>query len=98
MSESQIKSVLINIIKELEISGDIIVVNPTEDFLADKIFSAVQKYSANMVSSDELSGIINAVNAHKLSFKLDDNDFKMIIGLTEVELDNAVSKLKNSEL
>ena len=95
MSESEIKDVLIKVIKELESSGDIIVVNPAEDFVADKLFLAVQKYSQNMVSSDELNGIINAANAHKLSFKLDDNDFQTIIGLTKVELDIAISKLTN---
>lgn len=97
MNESEIKYVLIKLIQELESSGEIIVVNPTEDFLANKIYSAVQKYSEIMVSSDELSGIINAVNAHKLDFKLDHNDFQTIIGLTETELDTAVNKLTNNK-
>ena len=97
MSESVIKEVLIKAVKELEDAGDIVVVNPVEDAVAEKLFQVMQEVSPNLLSVSELGGIINALNAHKLGFGLDDNDFHTIIGLTKEELQAAVNKLKVSE-
>jgi hypothetical protein len=97
MSESIVKEVLISTIKELEETGDIVVVNPAENAVANRLFSAVQEVSPNILSPAELGGIINALNAHKLGFGLDDNDFQTIIGLTKEELSAAAKKLKVSE-
>ena len=97
MTESVVKDVLIKMVKELEKSGDIVVVNPCENFVAKKLFDAVQEVSPNMLSASELGGILNALYAHKLGFGLDDNDFQTIIGLTKKELANAAKKLKASE-
>jgi len=97
MSESIVKEVLINTINELEEAGDIVVVNPTENAVANKLFRAVQEVSPNMLSAAELGGIINALNAHNLGFGLDDNDFQTIIGLSKEELSAAAKKLKVSE-
>jgi len=47
-----------------------------------------------LLSSGELGGIINALNAHKLGFGLDDNDFQTIIGLSKSELSAAAEKLR----
>jgi hypothetical protein len=97
MSEFIVKEILIKAVKELEEAGDIVVVNPAEDAVAKKLFQAVQEVSPNLLSATELGGIINALNAHKLGFGLDDNDFYTIIGLTKEELQATVNKLKVSE-
>ena len=94
MSESVIKEVLIKAIKELEESGDIVVVSPTEHVAVKKLYAAIQNVSPNMLATLELGGIINALNAHNLGFGLDDNDFQTVIGLTKDELKVAASKLK----
>ncbi|MEZ7206983.1 hypothetical protein [Pseudoalteromonas sp. DY56-GL79] len=94
MSESVVKEVLIKAIKELEEAGDLVVVNPVENAIANKLYSVVQEVSPNMLTAPELGGIINTLNAHRLGFGLDDNDFQTIIGLTKEELSAAASKLK----
>jgi hypothetical protein len=93
MNESVVKVELIKAIKELEESGDIVVVNPIENAVADKLFNTVQNVSPNMLSNIELGGIINALNAHKLGFGLGEEDFQTVIGLTKEELQMAVNKL-----
>lgn len=50
-----------------------------------------------MLSTQELGNILNALDAHKLGFGLDDRDFQTIIGLTKEELEITASKLKASE-
>lgn len=97
MSESLVKEALIKAIQELEDEGDIVVVNPSENAIANKLFQAVQEVSPNLLSPAELGGIINALNAHKLGFGLDERDFHTVIGLTQEELRAAADKLKVSE-
>jgi hypothetical protein len=97
MSDSVVKIELIKVIKELEESGDIVVVNPIENAVADKIFNTVKNVSPNMLSENELRGIVNALNAHKLGFGLGEEDFQSIVGLTKEELNLAVKKLKVPE-
>ncbi|MCC2615289.1 hypothetical protein LJ739_03425 [Aestuariibacter halophilus] len=97
MSESVVKEVLIKAVKELEESGDIVVVNTIENAVANKLHEVVKKVSPNMLTAQELGGIISALNAHNLGFGLDDNDFQTIIGLTKEELKIAASKLKVAE-
>ena len=94
MADSIVKEAIVRTIKELEESGDLVVVNPIENAVANKLFEAVQEVSPNLLSSAELGGIINALNAHNLGFGLDGNDFQTIIGLTKTELAVATSKLK----
>jgi hypothetical protein len=97
MSESVVKEVLAKAIRELEESGDLVVVNPIEGAVANKLFNTVQQVSPNLLSASELGGIINALNAHNLGFGLDDKDFQTIIGLTKDQLKIAASKLKLEE-
>ena len=97
MSESVVKEVLIKAIKELEETGDIVVVNPIENAVANKLYTVVQEVSPNMLTAQELGGILNALNAHNLGFGLDNNDFQTIIGLTKEELKVATAKLKMAE-
>ncbi|WP_065204185.1 aspartate-semialdehyde dehydrogenase [Shewanella woodyi] len=97
MSESVVKEVLVKALKELEESGDIVVVNTIENAIANKLHEVVKEVSPNMLTAQELGGIINALNAHNLGFGLDDNDFQAIIGLTKEELKIAASKLKVAE-
>jgi len=73
------------------------VVNPIENAIANKLHEVVQEVSPNMLSAQELGGILNALNAPKLGFGLDGRDFQTIIGLTKEELEVAASKLKVSE-
>jgi hypothetical protein len=97
MGESVVKQVLIKAIKELEETGDIVIVNPIENAVVNKLYSVVQEVSPNMLTAQELGGILNALNAHNLGFGLDDNDFQTIIGLTKEELKVAAAKLKVAE-
>jgi len=97
MSESVVKEVIIKAVKELEATGDIVVVNTIENAVANKLYAIVKEVSPNMLTAKELGGIINALNAHNLGFGLDDNDFQTIIGLTKEELKTAASKLKVAE-
>ena len=97
MSESVVKEVLVKAINELEEAGDIVVVNPIENAVANKLHAVVQEVSPNMLTAQELGGILSALNAHNLGFGLDDNDFQTIIGLTKKELKVAASKLKLAE-
>ncbi|QEW06600.1 hypothetical protein [Nitrincola iocasae] len=94
MAEFIVKEAIARTIKELEESGDLVVVNPIENAVVNKLFDAVQAVSPNLLSAAELSGIISALNAHKLGFGLDDNDFQTIIGLTKAELTEATRKLR----
>lgn len=97
MNEPVVKAELIKAIKELEESGDIVVVNPIENAVADKLFNTVQDVSPNMLSNIELKGIINALSAHKLGFGLGEENFQTVVGLTKEELQIAVNKLKALE-
>ena len=72
-------------------------VNPTENTVANKLHEIVQEVSPNMINSQELGSIINALNAHNLGFDLDENDFQNIIGITKGELKIAANKLKATE-
>ena len=94
MNEPVVKVEIIKAIKELEESGDIVVVNPKENAIADKLFNTVQDVSPNMLSDIELKGIINVLSAHKLGFGLGEEDFQTIVGLTKEEFQIAVNKLK----
>ena len=96
MSNSIVKDVLIQMIRELEEAGDIVVINPVENAVASKLFEAIQVVSPNLLSAAELGGIINALNAHQFGFGLDDNDFQTIIGVSKEELSSATKKLKVS--
>lgn len=97
MSESVVKEVLISTVKELEASGDIVVVNPIENAVALKLFEKVQEVSPNLLTASELGGIINALSVHKLGFGLDDSDFQTILGISKEKLAAAVEKLKATE-
>ena len=97
MNEPVLKVELIKAIKELEESGDIVVVNPIENAVADRLFNTVQDVSPNMLSNVELKGIINALRAHNLGFGLGEEDFQTIVGLTKEELQLTVNKLKAPE-
>lgn len=61
MSESVVKDVLIKAVKELEDAGDIVVVNPLEDAVANKLFATVQDVSPNMLSASELGGLMHKI-------------------------------------
>jgi hypothetical protein len=95
MEKSEVFEILIEAVKRLEQSGDIVVVNPIENIVANRILISIEKYIPNMLSDDELKGIVNAIGAHQLGFALDDRDFQTIIGLTKRELEVAGEKLKN---
>lgn len=97
MSESVVKEVLINTVKELELAGEIVVVNPIENSVALKLFEKVQDVSPNMLTASELGGIINALSAHNLGFGLDDSDFQTIVGISKEELAATVKKLKTAK-
>jgi len=94
MSEALVKEVLIQALAELEESEDIIILNPAKNAVANILFKKVQEVSPNLLTNEELSGIISALNAHNLGFGLDDNDFQTIIGLTKEDLAKATKKLK----
>ena len=94
MSEALVKEVLIQALTELEESEDIIILNPAKNAVANILFKKVQEVSPNLLTNEELSEIISALNAHNLGFGLDDNDFQTIIGLTKEELAKATKKLK----
>ncbi|MDO6540400.1 hypothetical protein Q4524_17580 [Alteromonas stellipolaris] len=94
MSEALVKEVLIQALAELEESEDIIILNPAKNVVANILFKKVQEVSPNLLTNEELSGIISALNAHNLGFGLDDNDFQTIIGLTKEDLAKATKKLK----
>ncbi|GAB2192064.1 hypothetical protein MAH1_36730 [Sessilibacter sp. MAH1] len=97
MNDSVVKEALINSVKELEASGEIVVVNPIENAVALRLFEKVQQVSPNMLTASELGGIINALNANKLGFGLDDDDFQTIVGVSKEQLAIAVEKLKAIE-
>jgi hypothetical protein len=94
MTNSVVKEAIAQALIELIEDQDILITCTTENLVLEKLFSAVQSVSPNMLSSAELTGIISAVNAHNLGFGLDDNDFQTIIGLSKKELKLASSKLK----
>jgi hypothetical protein len=94
MKESVVQEVLIRAVKELDESGDIVVVNPIENAVAIKLFKKIQEVSPNMLTASELGGIINALNANKLGFGLDERDFETIVGISKEKLAEAVEKLK----
>lgn len=94
MSEALVKEVLIQALAELEESEDIIILNPAKNVVANILFKKVQEVSPNLLTNEEFSGIISALNAHNLGFGLDDNDFQTIIGLTKEDLAKATKKLK----
>ena len=50
-------------LKELEESGDIVVTTTIESSVVEKLFTAVQDISPNMLETNEFGGIMNAANA-----------------------------------
>ncbi len=97
MNESAVKEALIEAIKTLEDSGDIVVVNPIENAVANKLFDSIQHAYPNLLTGLELGGIINALNAHRLGFGSDHRDFQTVIGLSKEELQAAAKKLMEVE-
>jgi len=91
---SVVKQAIADVLNEMVESQDIMITTTTENVVLEKLFNAVQSVSPNMLTPQELGGIINALNAPDLGFKLDENDFQTIIGLTKEELKNASQKLK----
>jgi len=94
MNSPKLFELLVQVINEMEKSGDIVVVNPIENSVPKTILSSIEKFVPSMLSRNELIGIENAIGAHQLGFGLDDRDFQTIIGLTKEELDAAAEKLK----
>ena len=97
MNNSVVKQVLAQAISELVDNQDILITTSTENIVLEKLFNAVQSVSPNLLSPNELGGIINALNAHDLGFALDDRDFQTIIGITKEELKVAATKLTTTE-
>ena len=97
MSSSVVKEAIAQSLSDLIENQDILITSSTENIVLEKIFNAVQSVSPNMLSEKELGGIINALNVPDLGFKLDENDFQTIIGLTKEELKIASNKLKAKE-
>ena len=97
MSSSVVKEAIAQSLSDLIENQDILITTSTENIVLEKIFNAVQAVSPNMLSEKELGGIINALNVPGLGFKLDENDFQTIIGLTKEELKIASNKLKAKE-
>ncbi len=95
--DSVVKQAIADTLNEMIESQDIMITASTENIVLEKLFNAVQSVSPNMLSSKELGGIKNALNAHDLGFKLDENDFQTIVGLTKEELKIASKKLKIKE-
>ena len=94
MVESIVKETIQRIVKELEDTGDLVVLNEAGNIVVERLYSALQEVSPNFLSPQELGGIINTLNAHRLGFGLDDNDFQTIIGLTKEELALVAEKLQ----
>ena len=97
MSSSVVKEAIAQSLSDLIENQDILITTSTENIVLEKIFNAVQAVNPNMLSEKELGGIINALNVPDLGFKLDENDFQTIIGLTKEELKIASNKLKAKE-
>ena len=97
MADSVVKEAIAETLAELIKDQEILITSSVKSIALEKLFFAVQSVSPNMLSSKELGGIINALNAHDLGFGLDDNDFQTIIGLTKEELNIASKKLKVKE-
>lgn len=95
MTNSEIMDLLVQVVRELEESGDIVVVNPNRSFVPKKIFTVIERFVPSMLSRDELTGIVNVIGAHQLGFALDDRDFQTIIGVTKEELNVAARKLND---
>ncbi|RBP47025.1 hypothetical protein [Arenicella xantha] len=97
MTNSVVKEAIAQALSELIKDQDILITSSIENVALEKIFSAVEEVSPNMLSARELGGIVNALNTHDLGFGLDENDFQTIIGLSKEELKIASRKLKVKE-
>ena len=97
MSDSVVKNAIKEAIRELEKSDDIVITTSIENAVVNKLFEAVQKVSPNMFSTQELGGILSAINVTTSGFRLGDNDFQTHIGLTKDELNTVSKKLKLEE-
>ena len=97
MSDSVVKNALKEAIRELEKSDDIVITTSIENVVVNKLFEAVQNVSPNMLTAQELGGILSAINVTTSGFCLDDNDFQTHIGLTKNELNAVSKKLKLEE-
>ena len=97
MTNSVVKEALAQALTELVENQDILITTSTESAVLEKLYKTVQSVSPNLLSAKELGGIINALNAPNLGFKLDENDFQSIVGLTKEELKEASEKLKVKE-
>ncbi|WP_286266997.1 hypothetical protein [Thalassotalea atypica] len=96
MSQSTLKDVIIESLKELEADGDIVISTTTPSTVIDKLVHAVTKVYPTTLTKDELAAIKNSVNVTCEGFKLDDEDFQTHIGLTKSELEVVLSKLNGS--
>ena len=97
MKNSIVKEVIEKTIQELEKSGDIVITTSIQNRISQKLFNAVQEVSPNMLTPQELGGILNAINTTVSGVRLDDNDFQTIVGISKEELQDVATKLKCAE-
>lgn len=97
MDKLAVEQAIIQALKELEESGDIVVTTTIPSQVASKINKAVQAVSPNLLTQEEFSAVKNAVNVTWSGFHLDDWDFQTHIGLTREQLKDTLNKMGKTE-
>jgi hypothetical protein len=96
MSQSTLKDVLIESLKEIEADGDIVISTTTPSVVINKLVEAVGRVYPVDLTEDEFAAVKNSVNVTCEGLKLDDWDFQTHIGLTKTELKAVLNKLNSS--
>lgn len=96
MSNFILKEVILETIRELEESGDIVISTTVPSEIINKLDKAIQEVSPNLLSTEEYSALINAANLTCSGFHVDDLDFQTHVGITRDQLSDLLKKLGNS--
>jgi len=95
MSELILNEVILETLKELEESGDIVISTTVPGDVVDKLAQAIQEVSPNLLSVEEYSSLISAANLTWSGFHVDDWDFQTHVGITREQLGVLLKKLGN---
>jgi hypothetical protein len=97
MDNSALAQAIEKAIRELEVSGDLIITTTIPSKIVESIANAVYEVSPHLLSATEYNAIIAAASLSWSGFYVEDWDFQTHVGVTREELHLALKKLRRVE-
>lgn len=93
MKVEEIKIKVIEALKELEESGDIVITTALPDAVVNKVVEALGCSALSLLSDDEYRAVVNSLNVLSHDVNLDNRNFQTIIGIEKEDLKIVSDKL-----